>query len=108
MNKQSKNSAEYQGQHPVLDVIGKILLNLTITGLLLGFGFWLLLASNMGPAYLPNIRDGALDMGIRFTMIGISALIWIVTPIWFLWSSVRYSYHSYQSYKHRNSAGTSI
>ncbi|WP_201527715.1 hypothetical protein [Psychrobacter frigidicola] len=99
MDNQSKDSDEYQVRHPILDVMGKILLNVTITGLLLGFGFWLLLASNMGPAYLPNIMDGALDMWIRFSMIGIAAIIWIVSPIWFLWSSARFGYDSYHGYQ---------
>lgn len=99
MEKDAKTVFNYRKQHLVLFVVGKILLNLIITGLVLAFGFWLLLASNIGPAYLPNIMEGALDMWIRFTMIGISALIWIVTPIWFTWSVGRYSYNSYQTYK---------
>ena len=96
MTNQSKNPATYQSRHPILDAIGKLLLNLTITGILLGFGFWLALASTMGPAYMPEVRDGALDMWIRFTMLGISAIIWLVTPIWFLWSSIHYSYQTYK------------
>ena len=92
----SQAVSNYRRQYPVLDVIGKILLNLTITGLLLGFGFWLALAATMGPAYLPNVMDGALDMWIRFTIISISAIIWIMIPIWFIGSVGRYSYQSYK------------
>lgn len=79
---QAKNPPIYQLQHPILSTIGKLLFNLVATEILLSFGFWLILASNMGPAYLPNIMDGALDMAIRLTMLGIATVIWLVTPLW--------------------------
>ena len=99
MDEQVDSSIKYQKKYSVLDVMGKIILNIISSGLLLGFGFWLILASNMGPTYLPNVMDGALDIWIRFTLIGIATIIWLVTPIWFMWSSVRYSYNSYKSYQ---------
>lgn len=99
MTKQAKKTAIYRLKYPVLAVIGKLLLNLIIISMLLGLGFWLAFASTMGPTYLPEVMDGALDMWIRFAMLGIGAIIWIVTPVWFLYSSVRYDYKSYQTYK---------
>ena len=82
-----------------MNIIGKMLLNLLITGLLLGFGFWLVIASTMGPAYLPKVMEGGLDMWIRFIMLSISTMIWLVTPIWCIWSGGRYSYSNYKAYK---------
>ena len=67
-----------------------IIIKIIIALVLVTFGFWLLLASNMGATYLPNVIDGTLNIPIRFTMIGISVIIWIVTPLWFLWSVGRY------------------
>ena len=96
MIKQVRDSTSYQQQHPVLDMLGKLLLNLAITGMLLGFGFILFVSSNIGPAYLPNILDGVLDRYIRFTMLAIGAIIWLITPIWLLYSSIRYGYKSYK------------
>lgn len=99
MGKRSNSSTKYQKKHPILEIIAKTLLNIVISALLLGFGFWLAFASTMGPAYQPEVMNGALDMWIRFTMLGIGAIIWLVTPIWFVWSSVRYSHNSYKSYQ---------
>lgn len=99
MTKQAKKPATYRLQYPVLAAIGKLLLNLVITSMLLGLGFWLAFASTMGPTYLPEVRNGALDMWIRFAMLGTGATIWLVTPIWFLYSIVRYIYKRYKNYQ---------
>ena len=96
MIKQVTHSTSYQQQHPILDMLGKILLNLAIAGMLLGFGFILFVFSNIGPAYLPNIMNGELDRYIRFTMLAFGAIIWLITPIWLLYSSIRYVYKTYK------------
>lgn len=90
----------------MLIFISKIIIRIIIAWLALAFGFWLILASNMGPAYLPEVMNGALDIWIRFTMIGVAALIWIATPVWFFWSSARCSYNSYRAYKRIKSTNT--
>lgn len=108
MVKQLKYSTSYQQQHPILDMLGKLLLNLVIAGMLLGLGFILFIFSNIGPAYLPDIKNGALDGYIRFTMLTIGAIIWLVTPIWVLWSTIRYGYKSYQTYKGIHCTDTSL
>lgn len=89
---------EHLGHHrryTLVALIGQMLANTARAGLLLGFGAWLLLASNMGSAYLPDVLNGSLDMGIRFGLLGIAAMIWFVTPLWWL----RFCYQSYQSYQ---------
>ena len=108
MTKQVRHLTPYQQQHPILDMLGKLLLNLVIAGMLLGLGFILFIFSNIGPAYLPDIKDGVLDGYIRFTMLTIGAIIWLVTPIWLLWSTIRYGYKSYQTYKSIHSTDTSV
>lgn len=104
-NPDKKITMAYQKHRFILDILSKIILNLLSAGLLFGFGFWLLMASNMGPDYLPNIMDGGLDMSIRVTLLGLGTLVWLLTPIWFFWSTIRYGYRkyrNYQSYKHSN------
>ena len=100
--KDKKIRTNYRKQHFVLNILSKLILNLLSAGLLLGFGFWLLTASNMGPAYLPNVMDAGFDMSIRVTLIGLGAMVWLLTPIWFLWSTIRYGYRRYQVYKRMN------
>ena len=107
MTRQVRHLTSYQRQHPVLDMLGKLLLNPVIAGMLLGLGFILVIFSNIGPAYLPDIKDGALDGYIRFTMLTIGAIIWLITPIWFLYSSIRYGYKSYRTYKRIHPKDTS-
>lgn len=107
-NKDKKIRTDYQKHHFILDALSKVILNLLSTGLLLFFGYWLFFTSNMGSAYLPNFRDGAFNMSIRFTLIGLAALVWLLTPIWFLWSSALHCYNSYQAYKCRSSADSLI
>lgn len=55
-------------------------------------GFWLVIASTMGPTIAPDIADGGLDMTIRLGMMGVGFLIWFGTAIWLLWLVGRYLY----------------
>lgn len=56
------------------------------------FGFWLIMASNMGPAYLPHIMDGAWDFWIRMTLLGVGLGICISISVCLLWLVLRYFY----------------
>ena len=71
MNHHLPSSLIYDNWRGLLNTFGKIILRIVGAGLALLFGFWLLLASNIGPAYLPNIMDGALDFWIRMTFLGL-------------------------------------
>ena len=82
---------DYKKQ-PLLKRIINIMAKAIIAGLLLVFGFWLLIMSNMGPAYLPNMCNGCLDMWIRMTLLVIGLSLWILTAIWCVWHIVRCSY----------------
>ena len=44
-NKDKKIRTEYKKQFFILDILSKVIRNLLSAGLLLGFGFWLLMAS---------------------------------------------------------------
>lgn len=79
-------------EHSVLKRIGKIMVSALFVGLVLAFGFWLLVISNMGPAYLPNVCNGCLDMWIRMTSLVMGLSLWILTAVWSVWHIVRYSY----------------
>ena len=63
----------------------KVIIRFISAGLAIVFGFWLFLASTMGPSYLPNMCNGCLDFWIRMTMVGVGAVIWIATAIWLMW-----------------------
>lgn len=76
----------------LLVLIGKTLIRLVIVGLALVFGFWLIVVSNMGPAYLADVCNGCLDIWIRMTMLAMGLLIWIVSTVWSIWSISRYIY----------------
>ena len=76
----------------MLKSIGRIIARIVGAGLGLLFGFWLIMASNMGPAYLPHIMNGALDFWIRITFLGIGLGIWISIVIWLLWLILCYFY----------------
>ncbi|WP_300312998.1 hypothetical protein [uncultured Psychrobacter sp.] len=41
-----------------------------ISTLAFAFGFWLIMASNMGPAYWPQVMNGSLDIWIRGLLLG--------------------------------------
>ena len=99
INKDKKIRTDYQKHRFILDILSKVVTNLLSAGLLLFFGYWLFFTSNMGSSYLPNVRNGVFDMGIRFTLLGLATLIWLLTPIWFFWSTIRYGYQRYQEYQ---------
>ena len=91
MNNQHDLSLKQQ-QGLLIKMVGKIIIRIMIIGLALAFGFWLIIASNMGPAYLSNVCGGCLDMGIRLTLLGIGILIWVVIAVWLAWLIGRYIY----------------
>ena len=76
----------------LLKNIGKIVLRIFGAGLAVIVGLWLVMASNMGAAYLPYIMDGALDFWIRITFLGIGLGIWISIAVWLLWLILCYFY----------------
>ena len=82
----------------LLNTFSKIILRIFGAGLALLFGFWLLLASNMRPAYLPHIMDGVLNFWIRMTLLGLELGIWLVTAIWMIYIMLRYGHHFIKSY----------
>lgn len=92
MDNPSKKLSTYRKQCSLLSVIGDIIIRIFAAVLALAFGFWLLLASNMGPAYLPHIMDGALDFWIRMTLLGLGIGIWIMIAVWLIWLILFYLY----------------
>ena len=82
----------------LLNTFGKIILRIFGAGMSLVFGFWLLLASNMGPDYLPHIMDGALDFWIRMTLLGLGLGIWLITALWIIYIMLRYGHHFIKRY----------
>ena len=84
-------SNQYKGRS-LLKSMGRILSRVMGAGLGMLFGFWLVMVSNMGPAYLPYIMDGALDFWIRITFLGIGLGIWISITVWLLWLILCYFY----------------
>ena len=85
MNNYSPNTPNYHRWHALLKNIGKIILRIVGAGLAVTVGLWLVMASNMGPAYLPHIMNGALDFWIRMTLLGAGLGIWISIAVWLLW-----------------------
>ena len=63
----------------------RITLRVIGAGVGLIFGLWLIMASNMGPAYLPHIMDGALDFWIRMILLVLGLGIWISIAVWLAW-----------------------
>ncbi|MBB3107075.1 putative membrane protein [Psychrobacter luti] len=98
MNRHLPSSLIYDNWRGLLSIFGKIILGIVGVGLALLFGFWLLLASNMGPAYLPNILGGALDFWIRMMLLGLGLGIWLITALWIIWLVLRYGQHFIKSY----------
>lgn len=74
----------------LLKIFSKIILRMIGAGLAVAFGFWLFVASNMGPAYLPHIMDGALGFWIRMTLLGLGVGVGLITAVWFIWLIQRY------------------
>ncbi len=71
----------------------RVSIRFMIIGFTLAFGFTSIMASNMGPAYLPNVCNGCLDIGIRLTLLAIGAVLWIATVGWLIWIVFRYFYY---------------
>ena len=92
MNNDLENASTISNRRSLLKNIGKIVLRIFGAGLALIVGLWLVMASNMGPAYLPHIMNGALDFWIRITFLGIGLGIWISIVIWLLWLILCYFY----------------
>ena len=93
MNDHLSPSSAHDKGRGLLKTFGKIVLRIVGAGLVLLFGFWLLLASNTGPAYLPHIIDGALDFWIRMVFLGMGLGIWLITAVWIIWLMLSYYEH---------------
>ena len=92
MNNALENASTISNRRSLLKNIGKIVLITVGAGLAVTVGLWLVMASNMGPAYLPHIMDGALDFWIRITLLGMGLGIWISIAVWLLWLILCYFY----------------
>ena len=99
MNHHSPPSSIYDNWLGLLINFGKIILRIIGAGLALLFGFWLIMASNMGPTYLPHLMNGALDFWIRMTLLGLGLSIWLITALWIIWLMLRYCQHFIKKYQ---------
>ena len=99
MNHHSPPSSIYDNWRGLLETVGKIILRIIGAGLALLFGFWLIMASNMGPAYLPHLMNGALDFWIRMTLLGLGLSIWLITALWIIWLILRYCQYFIKKYQ---------
>ena len=98
MNHHSPPSSIYDNWRGLLETFGKTILRIIGAGLALLFGFWLIMASNMGPAYLPHLMNGALDFWIRMTLLGLGLGIWLITALWIIYIMLRYGHHFIKRY----------
>ena len=99
MNHHSPPSSIYDNWRGLLETVGKIILRIIGAGLALLFGFWLIMASNMGPTYLPHLMNGALDFWIRMILLGLGLSIWLITALWTIWLMLRYCQHFIKKYQ---------
>ena len=99
MNHHSPPSSIYDNWRGLLETVGKIILRIIGAGLALLFGFWLIMASNMGPAYLPHLLNGALDFWIRMTLLGLGLSTWLITALWIIWLILRYCQYFIKKYQ---------
>ena len=99
MNHHSPPSSIYDNWRGLLINFGKIILRIIGAGLALLFGFWLIMASNMGPAYLPHLMNGALDFWIRMILLGLGLSIWLITALWVIWLMLRYCQQFIKKYQ---------
>lgn len=99
MNHHSPPSSIYDNWRGLLETVGKIILRIIGAGLALLFGFWLIMASNMGPAYLPHLMNGALDFWIRMILLGLGLSIWLITALWIIWLILRYCQYFIKKYQ---------
>src|SRR5699024_11541999 len=81
MDNGSKYFLNHHNRRSLLKNISRVVLKITGAGLALVFGFWLLLASNMGPVYLPQFMDGALDFWIRMLLLGVGLSLRLLSPV---------------------------
>ena len=99
MDNGSKYFLNHHNRRSLLKNISRVVLKITGAGLALVFGFWLLLASNMGPVYLPQFMDGALDFWIRMTLLGLGLSTWLITAVWIIWLVLRYCCYFIKKYQ---------
>ena len=99
MDNGSKYFLNHHNRRSLLKNISRVILKITGAGLALVFGFWLLLASNMGPVYLPQFMDGALDFWIRMILLGLGLSIWLIAALWIIWLMLRYCQHFIKKYQ---------
>lgn len=92
MSKHLSDSTVFSERCASLKMIGKIILRTIYTGMIVALGFWLLMMSNMGPAYLPNVCNGCLDMWIRMTLLIAGISLWILVIMWCIWHLLRIVY----------------
>ena len=85
MNNTLENKLAIINRLSLLKNIGKILIRIIGAGLALIVGLWLIMASNMGPAYFLHIMNGDLDFWIRMTLLGVGLGVWISIAVWLLW-----------------------
>lgn len=91
----NKNSLfKHRKRYSYLATASKTLINIVLKLLIsivaFAFGFCLIMASNMGPAYLPSIMEGGLDIWIRASLLVLGLTIWLATTIWLIRVSYRY------------------
>lgn len=92
MDNRSKKFASVNRQHHLVTVIGKVMIRILVAVLALAFGFWLILASNMGAAYLTNVCDGCFDFWMRMMLLGLGVTLWIIAASWLVWPILGYIY----------------
>lgn len=92
MNNALENVSTVSNRRSLLKNIGKIVLRIVGAALAIIVGLWLVMASNMGPAYLPYIMDGALDFWLRMALLGLGLGIWLITAVWLMWLILNYLY----------------
>ncbi|HAV47563.1 MAG TPA: hypothetical protein DCX43_05445 [Psychrobacter sp.] len=98
MDNGSKHFTNHDNCRVLLKIVIRMILKIISIGLALVFGFWLLLASNMGPVYLPQFADGALDFWIRMTLLGLGLSTWLITAVWFVCFVLRYCHYLIKYY----------
>lgn len=85
MNNTLENKLAILNRLSLLKNIVKIILRIISANPAPIIGLWLIMASNMGPAYLPHIMNGDLDFWIRMTLLGVGLGVWISIAVWLLW-----------------------
>lgn len=94
MNNRSSNLTAHYKWRGLLKTFGKIVVSIICSGLALLLGFWLVIASNMGPTYLLSVCNGCLDHWIRMVLLGAGVGIWLTTAVGLIFLILRYFFHS--------------